>query len=250
MTNYTRSWDDINELLLDDSDFGGQLNGGGFLKEAAEAIEATGADEMGKIALAYDHIQRHLKWNGEHALLVNENLRSAYDKRSGNSAEINLTLVVLLDRLGIVSDPVAISTRSHGRISPAQPTLSTFNYLLASATVNDQVILMDATDPKIPFGMLPERDLNGNGRLISKTRSGWVPLHTDRSDKSFWMYNLTLDDDLSLTGSVQASFDDYAAYRNRKAMETFGSDEDYIKAIQDNNPGLVVNTFEIINAEN
>ncbi len=250
ITYYTKTWEDINEMLLDDMDFGGQLKGGGYLKDVVEEINLTDADNLNKMVLAYHFIQKHMKWDGYNSVSVNDNIRSVFSDQSGNSAEINLMLVVLLGKLGIESDPVIISTRSNGMIHPSQPTLSSFNYVLASAVVDGQTYLMDATDPIIPFGMLPKRALNGKGRLVSKDKTDWVELDTEKPFKSFWMYTLTLNDEMEFTGGIQAAFNDYAAYNQRKRLDSYSSQDEYIENIEDNNPGLSINNYELINANN
>jgi len=247
---YTKSWDDINELLLDNTKFGGQLNGGGYLKDMVEIISLTDGDNYSKMVLAFQYIQKLMKWDGNNSLYVDDNIRSAFEGKSGNSADINLMLVVLLEKLGIKSDPVVVSTRSNGMINPSQPTLSSFNYIIASAVVDDQRYLMDATSAKIPFGMLPKRALNGKGRLISKSQSDWVELDTDKAYKTFSMYTLGLNEDMEFTGSIQSAYYDYAAYSKRNRLDNYPNKEDYIENLVNTNTGLLINKYELINTDN
>lgn len=245
--NYTKTWEDINELLLDDEDFGMQLKGGGFLKDLEDQINALATGPFEKMVLAYQFIQDHMKWNEQNSVTTSQNLRSAFHDGAGNSADINLILVLLLNRLDIETEPVAISTRSHGIIHPAQPTLYGFNYVIAGAFYSDQVFLMDATDPMLPFGMLPKRDLNDRGRIISTTRSDWISLNTDKPFKVFTMGNLTLSEELSFTGSLQSAFQDYAALAQRRKINGFTTEDDYIQSIEDDHPGLDIADYELIN---
>jgi hypothetical protein len=246
--SYTKTWEDINDLLLEDADFGMQLNGSGFLKDLAEQISAATTDPLEKMILAFKAIQNHMKWNERNSVTTSQNLRSAFNEGAGNSADINLILFLLLERLDIETEPVAISTRSHGIIHPAQPTLYGFNYVITAAFIDDQVFLMDATDPMLPFGMLPERDLNDRGRIISKTRSNWISLNTDKPFKVFTMCNVTLaDEDHALTGSLQSSYQDYAALARRRKINGFTTVDDYIQSIQDDHAGLHITSYELIN---
>lgn len=248
-TYYTKTWEDINKLLMDDEDFGSQLRGDGYLKVEIAEINQADTSEMKKMVHAYNFIQKHMKWNGYNSIYVEDNLKSAFNDQSGNSAEINLLLVVLLNSLGIESNPVILSTRANGIIYPTQPYLSSFNYVIAQAELDGQFYLLDATDPKMPFGMLPVRALNGEGRLISKDKSEWVSLDTDKPYKTFWMYTLSLNEEMEFTGEIQAGFNDYAAIIQRNKMTNYTNDDDYIKNIQDSNTGLTINSFELINGK-
>ena len=249
-TYYTKTWEDINKLLMEEEDFGSQLRGDGYLKDVIEEIALTDTNDMEKMIHAYNYIKKHMKWNGYNSIYVEDNLRSAFNDQSGNCAEINLMLVVLLNGIGIESDPGTLSTRSNGIIHPTQPYLSSFNYVVAQAELDGQFYLLDATDPKMPFGMLPVRALNGEGRMISKEGSAPVSLDTDKPYKSFWMYTLLLNGNMEFTGEIQAGHNDYAAIIQRNKMTNYTDDNDYIKMIQDNNPGLTINSFELINGDN
>ena len=245
--HYTKTWEDINELLLSDGDFGMQLNGGGFIKDMAEEIAAAAATPEERMVIAYNTIKNHMKWTEINSVSTSQSLRGAFNDGKGNSADINLLLVLLLDKLEIDSDPVVLSTRAHGIVSPIQPTLSKFNYVIAAAYIGDAVYLMDATDPMVPFGLLPKRDLNDQGRIISKKRPGWVNLMIDRPFKDFTMSSFTINDDLVLTGGMQTGCNDYAALAARKKVNSYTSEDDYIQSIKDKHPGLQVTEYELIN---
>ncbi len=248
--NYTKTWEDINKLLLDDGDFGMQLNGGGYLKDLAADISASAATPEEKMVIAYNTLKNHMKWNEYNAVTASQSLRSAFSEGVGNSADINLMMVLLLRRLEIEAEPVAISTRAHGIIHPATPTISGFNYVIAAAFIGDNIYLMDATDPMVPFGMLPKRDLNDRGRIISEKRSGWVNLMINKPFKVFTMSTLSLGNDLNLSGSVQSACNDYAALSLRKQVNGYTSEDEYIQAFEDQHPGVEVTGYELINRRN
>jgi len=243
---FTNTWDDINRLLMEDSDFGGQLKGGGFLKTTVDEINQKAKDDTDKIRLAYSFIQSHMKWNDENALYTRNNLRSAYNSASGNCAEINLMLVLLLQNLKIQASPVILSTRANGIIMPVHPTLKGFNYVIASATINDKQYLLDATDSNLPFGVLPVRALNDKGRLISKDKTDWISLDPEEISKTFVMYNLSLQEDLELTGDLQSSGTGYAGIDLRKKILSYSNQVDYIKSLEESKKGLTIEEFEPI----
>ena len=50
----------------------------------------------------------------------------------------------MLREAGITSNPVLVSTRDHG--IPVSPTINGFNFVISSATINQELYLLDATN--------------------------------------------------------------------------------------------------------
>ncbi|MCK4699287.1 MAG: DUF3857 domain-containing protein [Bacteroidales bacterium] len=242
--NYTKSWEDIREILIDDSEFGGQLKGGIFLKDIAEEINTSYSDDREKIDAALEYIQSTMKWNERNYIFVNNSLKSAYKNQTGNCAEINLMLVVLLNKLGFEADPVILSTRTNGLIHPSHPSLVNFNYVIASVKYKDSKILLDATDNMLSSGLLPIRALNGKGRLISRTTSDWINLDPKFITNDTKNLILDLTENGQLSGIIECSRDHYAALTFRKKVNIKEKEEEYIEKLQANYPGLEINSYE------
>ena len=164
--NYATSWNDIVKQLIDDPDFGGQIKTGNFTKEIVEKLIAGKTSEKDKALAIYDFVQHNLKWDDSKTYMPSKPLRKILDEKIGNSAEINLILLSMLQKAGINADPVLLSTRDHGIISPVHASLSDCNYIIVRAIIDNKPILMDATESNLPAGLLPYRCLNGTGTLI------------------------------------------------------------------------------------
>lgn len=177
--SFTLTWEDLDKTLLSTDTFGGQLKKGGIVKEEVEAFKAiTNADQKAKAI--YDYVKSTYKWDENERFFTSDALKKVVANKQGNSAEINLILLNMLNESGINAYPVLLSTRSHGHISEFYPLIDRFNYVIVAIEANDgKLTLLDATDPLIPYGMLPERCLNGTGRLIKKVGEGaFIPLDT------------------------------------------------------------------------
>jgi hypothetical protein len=174
------NWNDLTKELMEDEQFGLQLNRTGFFKNEIAALPAT-ADTLTRLNTIYEFVKKSVKWNGRGGKYTTNTLRKAFDTKTGNAADVNLLLVSMLRDAGFEAHPVILSTRDNGRV-PYSPMLSKFNYVIAYAKVGNKVVLMDATDPLMPLGILPKHCLNGQGWLVSKTASDWVALQaTDRT---------------------------------------------------------------------
>ncbi|MEZ5001095.1 MAG: hypothetical protein R2727_10895 [Bacteroidales bacterium] len=108
---YTESWDAINKSLLKSESFGVQLNRGLFLNDIARDISDSEPGERERMVAAYEFVKGYMKWNELTGKYVTSNLRSTFNDRSGSAADINLMLIVLLNKVGISATPVILSTQ-------------------------------------------------------------------------------------------------------------------------------------------
>ncbi|MCZ8216122.1 MAG: DUF3857 domain-containing protein, partial [Cyclobacteriaceae bacterium] len=196
------SWQEINNSYVESSDFGGEIKGNGFLKKISEelTIGSNGPEE--KAATLHAFVRNNFSWNGSSRKFTESPLRKIFDEKKGSAAEINLLLGSMLEKIGIEVCPVLISTRSNGFVRESTPISSQFNYTIILAKMGDKHYLLDATDKLLPFGMLPERCLNGRGFVVAKTGHSWVNLTTPV--RSRIMYNLEgkLTEEAALEGKL------------------------------------------------
>jgi hypothetical protein len=185
-----------------------------------------------------------MTWDEYNSLFAND-LRKAWDERKGSSADINLALVSALKSAGFDAYAVALSTRRHGMLNPFHPSITDFNYVVACAVADGDTILLDATAPHTPVGLLPERCLNGKGRLISKGVSRWVSLLPKQADKLAANYTITLNADGNLTGTAEITHEGYSALDLRNEIEDAASLDEFYKAVEKEHAGLTITTKSI-----
>jgi hypothetical protein len=249
---FTSSWEAVNSYLLDHDNFGGTLSMGIFLSDDVKAINGRNLPEQDKMKAACDLIRHKVKWNEEISLYSTSDLAFVYKKGSGNSADINLMLVLLLKKLDFEAFPVALSTRENGIISPSFPTIDKLNYVIAGVRYNGKNYLFDATDSKLPSGMLPFRALNGRGRIINTKYSDWVDLQPVVDQKEFVYCEMNLDETGEMKGTISCSDNDYSAYYFRNDYAEFNSQDEYIRDLESNFPGLTIHSssFEDLDSLN
>lgn len=208
---YTTTWEGITKNLLDDKDFGGQLEKGHLVKDQVAFINATAKSSEEKMSMAYDYVKNNVRWNNKYLIYTSDNLRTVLNNKTGNVAEINLLLILLLNELGFNADPVVLSTRENGMLYPTHPSLTKLNYLICRVVFNGNEYLLDATDPMLPFNMLPLRCMNGQGRLINKNNPQWVDLL--RNEKYISMQNaqVTISENGEISCTLENSGSGYTA---------------------------------------
>ena len=150
-------------------------------------------------------------------------IKKSFESKTGNVGDINLSLIAALKYAEVPVEPMLLSTRKNGLVTDLYPVLSDFNYVVAKVTIADKIYLLDATDDFHPFGLLPERCLNGKGRVIGDKESYWFELKPTDKEKTTTMLTLVLDDDGVIKGSIQYLYAGYKAVSERKKIYGFSS---------------------------
>ncbi|NJM16925.1 MAG: hypothetical protein HC896_17490 [Bacteroidales bacterium] len=116
---------------------------------------------------------------------------------------------------------------------PAHPSASSFNYTIAAVSLNNNYVLLDATDKFSEPDLLPLWCLNGKGRLIEEGGGDWVTI-PNNGYKVHINAQLAIDSALNLTGNSLAHKNHYAAYLARNTIKKYSSQQEYAQSIIDN----------------
>ncbi len=241
---YTTSWDAVNTFLLKDENFGATLEIVTFLGPDLKILKESNLQGIPLMKAACDITKKHIKYNDTETIYTTAELGLSYRKGSGNCADINMTLVALLRKLDFDAFPIVLSTRKNGMISLAFPTIDKFNYVIAGVRYNDKVYYFDATEPNLPSGMLPFRALNGKGRIIAKQGSAWVDLAPTVDQKEVILCAMKMDENGTLSGTITYTDIDYEAYYSRNNYKDFNSQDEFVKDIESDFPGLTIHSFK------
>ncbi|MBT1706926.1 transglutaminase-like domain-containing protein [Fulvivirgaceae bacterium PWU5] len=235
------TWQKLNTTLLESDGFGKTIAGSGFLKKKAEELTVGMTDPQQKVAAIFSYVQKSLEWNGTKDMYA-DNLKTVFENKKGTAADINLALASMLEKLDIPVDMVLLSTRDHGFVREQYPMASQFNYAVCSVTLGDKALLLDATDRFLPMGILPERCLNGQGLVISKTKHGWILIQPKAKARTVVNTELVLNPTGELKGKVKYTHEGYAAREFRQAYFAKGEQE-YVKGF------LADKTWEVESSE-
>nr|MDQ3393907.1 DUF3857 domain-containing protein [Bacteroidota bacterium] len=198
----------------------------------------------------YKHIKSRFRWNNYYGKYSDEGIKKALSKNSGNVGDINLSLVAAMNAANINAEPVILSTRDNGWVNKLFPVMSDFNYVVCKIDIGDSFFLLDATDPLLPFGLLPLRCINDQGRVMSNSKpSYWIDLKASQKEVRFYKINLTLEEDGKLKGNMELSYIGYEALEKRKKIKSFSSIDDYFENIEDNMPGMRILNADVKNLD-
>jgi hypothetical protein len=250
IVNYTQSWESVNKKMIDDEDFGALLKVTGFLKDTVEAVCYNKTAEIDKAVSIYNWVQKRMKWNGDYSLWALKGLKKPFNDRIGSSSEINLLLTAMLQTAGINANPVLFSTRGNGIAISFFPSITKFNSVLTKADIEGKTYLLDARSKYCPFGILPANDINGKGRIVNTMAGDWVNLDANVKYTEDRNYNLEISPEGKLTGTITGIYDGYAGIYYREAITSEKTNDDYIRKMQENQKGLTITSYSIMERDN
>ncbi|MEZ4946866.1 MAG: transglutaminase domain-containing protein [Cyclobacteriaceae bacterium] len=241
------TWDNINKELLESPEFGGVVKRSNFLNKIVEEIISEKSSDVEKLAAIYSYVKSNVQWDGNYRKYTDGNFKRVLDDSKGNSAEINLMLVSMLQKAELRADPVVISTRNHGFIRQSFPISSQFNYVICAVENDRKLILLDATDRSLSANMLPERCLNGKGFLISENNARWVELTPTVKTKTILGAVLSFENEGQLKGHVEITKEGYDGQEIRAEYNALGEDSYVNKLAEKNNWTIQSHGFENLN---
>jgi transglutaminase-like putative cysteine protease len=150
-----------------------------YSKNVLKGLTRSSMTDPEKIEAIFRYVTNNFTWDGVEEKLTYKTRRNFLKEKTGNSAELNLFLTSLLRAAGFETYPVLLSTRSHGKIPADEPFLQFLNYVIVLVRLPDQDLLLDATEPYSPFGVLPSRCLNDKGIIVKKSGVDWITLADD-----------------------------------------------------------------------
>ncbi|WP_379020963.1 transglutaminase domain-containing protein [Parapedobacter deserti] len=247
----TKEWRDVDRELVTNPDFGGQIKRDHLFKSLLPELLNDVPDDLGKAKALYRHVQKNIKWNRYLGKYSENGVKHALERGSGNVGDINLTLIAGLRAAGLDAEAVILSTRDNGVVNNVHPVLSDFNYVVAKVSIDDRDYLLDATDPLLPFGLLPLHCINGKARVIPlKEPSYWIePTSSLRSTTQYTLTGELLPDG-TLNGQLMTHSHGYAALHKRRELANFNTIEDYIDHVDERTVGFDIVKGEIIGTEN
>ncbi|MFA6276730.1 MAG: transglutaminase domain-containing protein [Pedobacter sp.] len=248
--SFTKAWKDVDFELTSDKNFGSHMKRKDVFKDLMPSILKKTTDDLSKAKAIYDYIKKQIKWNNYYGKYSEENIKTVLESRSGNAAGINLSLIAALSAADLDAEAVIISTRDNGNVNKLFPIISDFNYVVAKVNIGEKSYLLDATEPLLPFGLLPLRCINDQGRVINlKKPSYWIDLKA--AQKSVTNYSLTgkLNPDGKITGTIITTTFGYAAFNKRKDIKKYNSTDEYVEKLDEGLAKLSILKQEILNID-
>ncbi|MCZ4223046.1 DUF3857 domain-containing protein [Pedobacter rhodius] len=247
---YTKTWKDIDYELTSEKSLGSQMKRKDLFKDVMPAILKNSTDDLSKAKAIYEYIKKQIKWNNYYGKYSEDNIKKALDMHSGNVADVNLSLISALSAANLDAEAVILSTRDNGVVNKLYPVMSDFNYLIAKVNINGTSYLLDATEPLAPFGLLPLRCVNDQGRVINlKKPSYWIDMVAGRKTSTSYIMQGKLGIDGKIKGTIITHSTGYAALTKRKEIKKYNSPDEYVEKLDDRLAKIKILKQEIQNID-
>jgi hypothetical protein len=246
----SQTWKDVDRELAAADYFGGQMKQAALFERLLPGILNGITDSLGKANAVYDYIRKTIKPNGFNGISGDNNVKKALREHLGSSGEINLALIAGLKAAGLDVEALILSTRSNGALTTLYPVLSEFNYVVAKVNIGENSYLLDASQPFLPFGLLPHQCMNGKGRVINlKKASYWFPVKASQRESTTYQLDAELTDDGNMKGKLTIFSNGYAALEKREQIAGAASLDAYVAQVRKSMPKLDIVKYKVINID-
>lgn len=248
---YSTRWTQVSKILNESEKFGSILKGSRYLNTFAKELKQENISDEEKIQKAFDYIQENLKWDGSKSVFASTTTPSSNLKnQSGNSADINLALIALLNKSGIKTHPLVLSTKENGYVLSFFPSIDKLNYVVAYVehTSGDKEIkmLLDATGKNLIPGILPTYCLNGQGLIVDENFERWVNLNMKHKEYKKQLVSVKIEPDLTSTAVCTQQFNDYAYVKWAEERENKNNDnEAYEHGLKSKYKDIAILTYKV-----
>lgn len=245
------SWAKVGGALADDDDFGMQFK----RKLAGEETIITKAKTLKtdneKIAYIFKEVQSAMKWNGDNNWYTNDGTVKAWEKKTGNSAEINIILYHLLKQAGVRAMPMLVSTRDHGKVNPFSVLMGQFNSTVVYVPVDStRSYIMDATNKYNMYNVIPDNFLNSAGVWIDKDNKSYDTKFIILKAPANQVIMVTADikADGHMAGNARVNANSYNRINSIRRYKTDG-EQKYIDYLRNNDNNLKISALKMDNME-
>lgn len=243
--SFSTDWETVTKTIYKSEEFGSELNKSGYFESDLNTLLAGLTTQKEKIETIFNFVKTKVKWDGNYGYYCDGGVKEAYRDLTGNVAEINLMLTAMLRYAKIEANPVLISTRQNG--IAIFPNRSAYNYVIAAVEIENDLILMDATNKNAYPNILPTRDLNWFGRIIRKDgTSALVDLMPKMISKDGVNILATIKSDGTIEGKVKEHYFDYNAYNFRSQYSDLAN-EAQMERMESKYKGIEIEEYSISN---
>ena len=249
--SFSETWQKVGENEIDFDDFGGQfrrkLTGEDVILGKVKGMAST--DE--KIAYIFNSVRNAMKWNDEEVRYTSDGTSEAWDKKTGNSTEINLMVYHLLKKAGVQAFPMLVSTRGNGRVNPAYPSRYQFNTAVTYCPIDStRYYVLDATSKYNVYNDIPENLLNGFGFYMDKDNKVYENIFLQKTApvREVVLINADIKPEGKISGTAQLN--NFSYYR-ADAVEQYKKEGEkkYIDYLREDDNNLKISSIKFDNME-
>ena len=200
LKSYSLSWDDVRKEMMDEENFGGALRKDHLVKDLLPAEIKQIPNELKKVEAILKFVQKNYTWDHKNRVFTDEGIKNLINTKVGNSAEINILLVLLLRNAGINANPVVLSTVDMGMVTNYLPSITSLNYVIACVESNKQLYTLDATSKLSSINVIPPRAVNYSGFLFTDKKAEQINIVNPEKSNTYLEVTAQLEKDATFAG--------------------------------------------------
>jgi hypothetical protein len=177
VVDYTRTWEQIDEMVLKSDDLGKQLQEHSPLAaELKEAKIEEIADMRQRAEAVAKLVLSKVEWNGRYEMSP-ANTEETLKNGGGSNVDINMLLLQSLQDVGLNAAPVMLRMRNQGVLTMDYPSVQKYTTFIVGVVLPQGNLYLDASSADGHFNALPELLQVEKARLVLKDkRCQWVKL--------------------------------------------------------------------------
>ena len=177
VVDYTRTWEQIDEMVLKSDDLGKQLQEHSPLAaELKEAKIEEIADMRQRAEAVAKLVLSKVEWNGRYEMSP-ANTEETLKNGGGSNVDINMLLLQSLQDVGLNVAPVMLRMRNQGVLTMDYPSVQKYTTFIVGVVLPQSNLYLDASSADGHFNALPELLQVEKARLVLKDKKcQWVKL--------------------------------------------------------------------------
>ena len=177
VVDYTRTWEQIDEMVLKSDDLGKQLQEHSPLAaELKEAKIEEIADMRQRAEAVAKLVLSKVEWNGRYEMSP-ANTEETLKNGGGSNVDIDMLLLQSLQDVGLNAAPVMLRMRNQGVLTMDYPSVQKYTTFIVGVVLPQGNLYLDASSADGHFNALPELLQVEKARLVLKDKKcQWVKL--------------------------------------------------------------------------
>ena len=245
------TWQKIGERMMLYNDFGydldRNLSGEDEIVKKAKTISSMDS----RIAYVFGEVKKDMKWDNVYRFYTFDGTVKAWDKKSGNSTEINMILYHLLKKSGVKVYPLVVSTKGNGKVNPANPTMSVFNNTVVFCPIDSSsYYVMDASNKYGLYNTIPANILNSFGFLMDPGHKDYKPMFIENTTPA--IQSVLLNAEIKPGGKIAGNVEITSyAYNKIKVLQSYNDvdEKKYKDSITHNDNNLKIASLKLENMD-
>lgn len=247
---FTKTWKDIDKMLLDSDDFGRHLKMRNPYKEEMASLDIKETDNVEqKVGKIYNFLKKKITWDENYALFSPE-IKKAIKKGSGSNADINFILMSMLHDVNVECYPLVMSNKRRGILPITHPSIEKLNtFIVGIANSDSTMIYLDGSVNGGYINIISPSLMVDKARLIDhKIEGRWFDISQIGKNQIRGIINAQIDLKGNIAGTRIMGYMGQYAVKMRDKYRMAKDSTEFIHSIE-SDENIKIKKFEAENLQ-